>query len=960
MSDREARRERLVRSLASSTTAAKARRLIAASPELADVETARALFVAFHRTLLQSPKKAKAALAGAKALARAKTTPQIDAYRWRIEGTLAHATGNSRAGAKCLSLSATLMRRARQPLEEGDIHRVLIDVYARLGDDRAAHRAAKRALACYAAGGVKRGRRLGDVAINLGNLHHLRERLHEALACFQQAQRSYAGADNELRRAAALLNQAVVLTALDKRAQARTCYLQARQLYSSSKTSTLALQCDYGLAEIDMFEGQLDRAITALSKLREDCLESGDAVLSAHCALELGEAQLQANLTTAARRSATSGLAVFSATQYPAQQAQAYGILAAAALRDGDLAAARREFKRAASIQTRLKSVSGAAFYRLGTAVVALRAGRASEAYKLAQATSRVLLTSAAPSRQAKALTVASSAALALGRSKLAAAHANEALALAQRSGDRRSEVAARLACARERTKRSDLRGAFEHLVRAERLVEVMRLGVTREESRLAFAVDKLEVYEELVANRLAVGGTKALRQALTFVERGKARALAERLARSGAQRTVGGVRADHVRDRLEQIERDLAAAERRLADGTAIPGMRGSIGPRVAALTRARSRALESLDELAPSAAWLHGAGTENALSLIDRLGPDEMLIEYFMAGGRVQLFVGQAGRLEVFPSICSESEVGEIAARLRFHLGKGVLGETHHRTFGKFNGAACRHYLERLHQLLLAPIASRLDGKNLRIVPHGVLHGLPFHAFEANGAVLVSQADVSYAPSLSVLDLITRRKRPAATAPPLVLGVPDDAAPQIAAEVQAVSLRLPTAQLRTGAEATREALEQGMAARPLLHVACHGFYAEGDAIEAGLRLGDAWMDLSDIYALQETAPMVVLSGCETGRGTLHSGDDWVGLVSGFLQAGASTVVAALWELHDASAARLMDDFYQGLAGGKTAATAMADAQRRARATDPSPLRWAPFAVVGDPFYGLPARMVA
>ncbi|MFN7965583.1 MAG: CHAT domain-containing tetratricopeptide repeat protein [Acidobacteriota bacterium] len=960
MSDRETRRERLVRSLGSRSTLAKARRVVAASPDLADAETARALFTAFHRTLLQSPKKAKAALAGASALARAAKNPEVEGWRLRIEGTLAHASGNSVAAAKYLALSAAQMRRARQPLEEGDIHRVLIDVFARLGDDRAAKRAATRAVSCYARGGVTRGRQLGDVAMNLGNVHQLRERLSQALECYQKAQRSYTNKDDRSRQAAALLNQAVVLTDLDRRKRARACYERARRLYSSLGATSMVLWSEYGLAGIDSVEGQLDRAIATLSKLRSSCQESGETVLYNYCALELGEAQLQANLIGVARETANSALQQFTAKQYPADQARAHGLLAGAALRDSDLATARREFQRAASIQARLKNKHGSAFYRLGEAVISLRSGHAAAAYKMARASARVLSADAAPSRHAKALTVASSAALALGRSAVAAAHAKQALTLAQRSGDRRSEVAARLACAHERTRQSDRRGAFTQLLRAERLVEAMRLGVTREESRLAFAIDKLEVYEALVANRLAVGGPKAWREALTFAERGKARALAERLARTGSTRVSGGSSAGEARGRLEQIERDLAAAERRLAEGTGPPGIRGSMGPRVASLTRARSRALGTLDDLAPASAWLHGAGTEHALSMLDRLTPGELLIEYFVAGGEVHLFVGESGRLEVFPGICRGNEVSEIATRLRFHLGKGVLGETHHVRFGELNGAACRHYLERLHELLLNPIASRLDGKNLRIVPHGVLHGLPFHAFESGGTALISRAVVSYAPSLSVLDLISRRERLAATAPPLVLGVPDAAAPQIAAEVRAVSLRLPTAQLRTGAEATRAALEQGMADRPLLHVACHGFYAQGDAIEAGLRLGDAWMDLTDIYALQETAPLVVLSGCETGRGTLHSGDDWVGLVSGFLQAGANTVVAALWELHDASAAILMDDFYSGLSLGRTAAEAMAGAQRRARATDPSPLRWAPFAVVGDPFYGLPARIVA
>jgi CHAT domain-containing protein len=358
----------------------------------------------------------------------------------------------------------------------------------------------------------------------------------------------------------------------------------------------------------------------------------------------------------------------------------------------------------------------------------------------------------------------------------------------------------------------------------------------------------------------------------------------------------------------------------------------------------------LARLSELDPQAALLQGRLGRDPLEIVARLADDEIVLEFALARGRLQVFSIERSGVAAVRDVADERQVHELIDRLRFLLGKGVLGEHHHERFGGFNARATRHYLEQLHRVLLQPVADRIEGRRVRIVPHGVLHGLPFHALERDGVPLIERAAVSYAPSLAVIRLLGERPRRRAAAPPLVLGVADDAAPQIAAEVEVLSRILPSALLKTGAEATRDAVRSGNHDRPLIHVACHGYYTDTGGAEAGLRLGDAWLQLSDIYALSATAPLVVLSGCETGRGTVHAGDEWIGLVSGFLQAGANSVVAALWELHDASAADLMEQFYRGLVEGRSVAEAMAQAQRRARAIDPSPIRWAPFSVVGDP----------
>jgi CHAT domain-containing protein len=60
--------------------------------------------------------------------------------------------------------------------------------------------------------------------------------------------------------------------------------------------------------------------------------------------------------------------------------------------------------------------------------------------------------------------------------------------------------------------------------------------------------------------------------------------------------------------------------------------------------------------------------------------------------------------------------------------------------------------------------------------------------------------------------------------------------------------------------------------------------------------------------------AGLVVLSGCETGLGTLSSGDEIIGLTRAFIYAGTPSVVASLWKVDDRSTAQLMSSFYKNL----------------------------------------------
>jgi CHAT domain-containing protein len=113
-----------------------------------------------------------------------------------------------------------------------------------------------------------------------------------------------------------------------------------------------------------------------------------------------------------------------------------------------------------------------------------------------------------------------------------------------------------------------------------------------------------------------------------------------------------------------------------------------------------------------------------------------------------------------------------------------------------------------------------------------------------------------------------------------------------------------------------------------------------------------NGFLELQDIYNLNLSADLVVLSACETGLGKDVRGEGLVGLTRGFMYAGASRVVASLWSVDDEATAELMKRFYQAMElRGMSPAAALREAQiaisRQERWHDP--YYWAGFVLQGE-----------
>lgn len=120
-------------------------------------------------------------------------------------------------------------------------------------------------------------------------------------------------------------------------------------------------------------------------------------------------------------------------------------------------------------------------------------------------------------------------------------------------------------------------------------------------------------------------------------------------------------------------------------------------------------------------------------------------------------------------------------------------------------------------------------------------------------------------------------------------------------------------------------------------------------------------FLTAADIYTLPVASDLVILAACYSGRADRSPlpGDDLFGLQRALLQSGARTVVGGLWDVYDGKAPELMNGLFQRLDKGEPTAEALAGAQREfiKKYRDlPEPRRyfthpyfWAVYAAWGD-----------
>ena len=168
--------------------------------------------------------------------------------------------------------------------------------------------------------------------------------------------------------------------------------------------------------------------------------------------------------------------------------------------------------------------------------------------------------------------------------------------------------------------------------------------------------------------------------------------------------------------------------------------------------------------------------------------------------------------------------------------------------------------------------------------------------------------------------------------------------------------------ATLKTDFEANLESIEKAdLSKYRVLHFATHGLLNTSNPELSGLvfslydkdgKSREGFLGLNDIFNLNLSSDMVVLSACQTALGKDVRGEGLIGLSRGFLYAGSKRIVASLWKVDDSATAEFMKRFYRNyLEKGLSASSALRQAKIEMKKIPryKAPFYWSAFTLLGE-----------
>jgi CHAT domain-containing protein len=481
---------------------------------------------------------------------------------------------------------------------------------------------------------------------------------------------------------------------------------------------------------------------------------------------------------------------------------------------------------------------------------------------------------------------------------------------------------------------------------------EKIRSSVGVDEFRSGFATLSVSVYQRLIPALVRHG---SIEEAYNYAERARARTFIEGLSqrrldfRAGPNAELLG-REQELRLELAALERDYDAARTTFHDGSSpiVRSIEGQLSTKRTEYEQLHTR----IKLTGGQQAALVDVATLPATDVLRHLEENVALISFFVTPEKTIVFVLKRSGMVAIELAVRETELEDAIRQFRsFPMLEGMIEPDADLVF--------------LYERLIAPLEPYLKKVSLiGIVPHGVLHYLPFGALTDGRSFLADRVALFYLPSIDLLGFVRSGEwnRETSRVRALVMAHSRKGYPfleRAITEARRVAVVYGEEPL-VGELASETAFRLSAPQSGVVHIAAHGELNAPRPIFSRLLLArddhhDGALDIYEIFGFSlDRVDLVVLSACQTQLGARSGGDEIVTLNRAFLAAHANTVVASLWSVNDEASAALMEHLHTYLKAGLPKAIALQQAQMAVRAVNPHPYYWAGFVLNGDPGTGL------
>ncbi|MGB3532724.1 MAG: tetratricopeptide repeat protein [Microcoleaceae cyanobacterium] len=553
--------------------------------------------------------------------------------------------------------------------------------------------------------------------------------------------------------------------------------------------------------------------------------------------------------------------------------------------------------------------------------------------------------------------------------------------------------------------KKGNLDIALTNIKIAIDLIEETRTGKTSPEERLTFFASKQDYYEFYINLLMKLhqqnpsGGYDA--EAFNMSERSKARNLLELLAEANVDIRKGVepelvIQERSLQQQLDSIERE--RIELYNNENTSLE-QKAAIEQKRQYLLQQYEEVQVKIREKSPSYAAITQPQPLTLKQVQQQiLDQETLLLQYFI--GEQRSFVWAITKEEMTSYQLPAKDLIEPAVR------DFILQVIRSRTgsFKKLSQAS-----KTLYEMILSPVEDQLNEQRLAIVSDGILHYIPFAALSLPSASseteylpLIEKHEIVNLPSASTLNILrqeNQQRKPASKtiavfADPVFTSEDNRLQNTLSTENETweqYDLNRATRQLDIGVwnrlPATRIEAEAILSLVPesdsdyaldfdanrtavtnpqlnqyqIIHLATHGLFNSVNPELSGIILSmvdsqgnplNGFLRLHDVFNLDFSADLVVLSACKTGLGEQVKGEGLIGLTRGFMYAGTPRVLVSLWNVDDVATAEMMARFYRLMLKEKRSATAalkQAQWEMQTETEWKSPYYWAAFTLQGE-----------
>ena len=357
------------------------------------------------------------------------------------------------------------------------------------------------------------------------------------------------------------------------------------------------------------------------------------------------------------------------------------------------------------------------------------------------------------------------------------------------------------------------IEAAIAYYKKAIEVIESMRASISTEAGRIGFVGDKQETYQQLINLLLEEGKTK---EAFLFVERSRARTLVDLLA---GQEDFGG-RGSNKSEFTRQIKR-LSDTEGQLHFSAFLPSL-DDRRKEVEGLSRVANVDRRNIKRQNFIKAPLVMARIPDMREIREKLIVGESLVEYYLLNNNTWACF-----------ILSKTNNDFI----KLHVpGLKQLVHEFRNAIKQVNSNAYKQPAAKLYDMLITPVLPYLDNtEKLTIVPHGILHYLPFSALQTTNTSLLENFSIRLLPSADILRYLEPNEQDKA-AGTMILGNPyreeEEKKGKLSTlefaeqEAKTINQILPHSTLRVGTEATLRFFNNEAHNHTRIHIAAHGVY--------------------------------------------------------------------------------------------------------------------------------------